>query len=60
MEEILEYVYEFLDREGEYNSKEKNIKVLIEYFALNEILAEQIYKDWKKKFMKAKYEVSEV
>ena len=60
MEEILEYVYEFLDREGEFNSKEKNIDVLVNLFKLDEKLAEQVYSSWKKKFMKAKYEVSEV
>lgn len=60
MEEILEYVYEFLDRDGEYNSKEKNIDVLVNLFKLEESEAEQVYSSWKKKLMKAKYEVSEV
>lgn len=60
MDEILEYVYEYLDSEGEYKSKEKNIEVLIELFKLEENVAEQVYSKWKKNFMKAKYKVSEV
>lgn len=60
MEEILYYVYEYLDREGEYNSKEKNIYVLVNLFKLEENVAEHVYNLWKKKFMKSKYEDSEV
>lgn len=60
MKNTLEYVYNFLEREGENISKEKSIEILVDVFKLDANVAEQVYSYWKKNFLKVKYKMSEV
>ncbi|WWU63289.1 hypothetical protein QJR26_09620 [Clostridium baratii] len=54
------YILEYLNEEAPGNTKEMTIDKLIKYFSLEHEDAKNIYDKWKKEYVKAKYEVSEV
>lgn len=54
------YILKYLNEEAPENTREKNIEKLIRYFSLEHEDAKNIYDKWKKEYVKAKYEVSEV